>query len=351
MPDPLETARRILLLAVSILAAGCITTAPRSRPPGNGAQVVSDIPVRQWGDNSCGGGALSTVLNHFGDPVTETELDERLDKGRNGGVVSIDLLLEARARGFTAELVAGTEATVEKSVSDGKPVMLMLRVVDLPRRNRDLFHYIVIDGIDTERDLVRMQWGKGKPRWSSLASIKRAWSATGHATIIVHGRSESRATPEELLRRAVLLQEKGKAAEAVVIYEELARSAPSPLVYTNLGNARRESGDAVEAEAAYRAALVLEPANRDALNNLAWHLLQLKRASEAAFYAREAAKIEGSDHDLILDTLADVESALGRCGEAIGALAAAVKFAPDARRPAAENKLAETSARCHSSDR
>lgn len=350
MKSYIDRQRLHLLLAVTLLASGCITTAPRSRQASSGAHLIADVPVRQWGDNSCGSGALSTVLNHYGDPVTESELDVRLDKGRNGGVVSIDLLLEARSRGFAAELLPGSATVVERTLREGKPVMLMLRVLDLPRRSRDLFHYIVLDGIDLERDLVRMQWGRGKPRWASLASIERAWSATGRATIVVHGRSESRATPDELLRRAVMLQEKGKPSEAVIIYEELVRSAPSPLVYTNLGNARRESGGAAEAEAAYRAALALEPGNRDALNNLAWHLLQLNRAEEAVTYAREASKISGSDHDLILDTLADVESALGRCSDAVSTLQVAFEQAPETRKAAAEKKLAETTARCNAAD-
>lgn len=338
---------QILLLALAALQlTACVTLAPMSRRTSDSAQVIPDVPVRRWGDNTCGSGALSTVLNHYGEKVTEAELDARFAKGRNGGVVSLDLLLEARSRGYHAELVPGDEALVKKLLSEQKPVVIMVRVLNMPARSRDLFHYVVLDGIDPKRDLVRMQFGRGKPRWARLRSIERAWAPTGRATFVVHGRSENRLSRDELLRRAVALHESGKPHAAIAIYEELAGQSSDALVLTNLANARRDAGDLVGAERDYRAAVSVDATNRDALNNLAWLLFEAKRTDEAAAFIRQAVVLDGTDHDLILDTAGDIEAALGRCDAAIDALERAVTAAPASRKSGVEAKLEATRRNC-----
>lgn len=336
-------------LAAALILGGCVTAAPRSRQASASAAVIQEVPVRTWGDNQCGSGALSAVLNRYGDPITEKELDARFKKGRNGGVVSLDLLLEARSRGFDAELLPGSAELVKRSVAEQKPVVLMLRVVDMPRKSRDLFHYIVIDGIDRERDLLRMQFGRGKPRWAPLRAIERAWGATGYATLLVHGRSDRRTSDDELLRRAVALQESGKPRAAITIYEQLLATRSDALLFTNLGNARREAGDVDGAEEAYRRALASEPRNRDSLNNLAWLLFEQSKLDEAAALIRQAVTLNGPDHDLVLDTAAEIEAALGNCFVAETHYKAAVMSAPGERRAALEAKAAALPSKCSAS--
>lgn len=331
---------QLLLLAAALLQlTACVTIAPFSRRASIDAQVIPNVPVRRWGDNTCGSGALSTVLTHFGESVTEAELDERFAKGRNGGVVSLDLLLEARSRGYAAELLPGDEQRVKRLLGEGKPVIIMLRMLDLPARSRDLFHYVVLDGIDTRRDLVRMQFGRGKPRWARLRSIQRAWAPTGRATFVVHGKSESTLSRQELLRRAVAFHDAGKPHAAISIYEKLLASGSDALILTNLANARRDAGDRSGAERDYRNAIAHDAANRDALNNLAWLLFEDGRAGEAAAFIRQAVVLEGADHDVILDSAGEIEAALGRCAAAAAAFRGAVDVAPAERRAAAEAKL------------
>ncbi|MGZ5474254.1 MAG: cysteine peptidase family C39 domain-containing protein, partial [Thermoanaerobaculia bacterium] len=93
--------------------------------------MIENVPMQKWDIKSCGAGALSAVLQHYGDPVSMAEWDASLPKTR-GGVMSIDLVLAARERGFDANLVTGDAGLVDAELRAGRPVILMLQVIQAP---------------------------------------------------------------------------------------------------------------------------------------------------------------------------------------------------------------------------
>jgi tetratricopeptide (TPR) repeat protein len=285
---------------------------PRTQPASPAAQVIPNVPMQKWGIESCGAGSLSTVLQHYGDATSMQEWDASLPKTR-GGVLSIDMLVAARKRGFDAQLVTGTAENVEAELAAGRPVILMLRVIDSVGKHLDFFHYVVVDGIDRERGLIRTQWGDRQGRWTTFAKLEKPWAGGGHAAILIHPRDEL----TEQLRAAVVLEEKGDYAAAAQSYRDLLSRHPgSALLWTNLGNANVQLSRRGEAEEDFRKALDVDPKSRDAMNNLAWLLYQQKRLDEAETFARKAASINGPDSYLVLDTLARVLAAKGDCAGA-----------------------------------
>ena len=285
---------------------------PHSSPASASAVIIPNVPLQRWGIESCGAGSLSTVLQHYGDTTSLKEWDAALPKMR-GGVLSIDMLVAARKRGFDAQLVTGTPDVVDSEVAAGRPVILMLRVIDSVGTKLDFFHYVVVDGIDRDRGLIRTQWGDQQGRWTNFAKLEKPWAGGGHAAILIRPRDGM----TEQLRAAVVLEEKGDYAAAAKNYRDLlSRHPDSALLWTNLGNADMQLGKRAEAETDFRKALDADPAARDAMNNLAWLLLQQKRLDEAESFARKAASLHGPDSYLVLDTLARVLAAKGNCSEA-----------------------------------
>jgi hypothetical protein len=245
------------------------------------------------------------------------------------------MVLEARRRGYDARLVEGTPELVERELREGRPVILMLQVLDAPGQGRDLFHYIVVDGIEPAKGLVRVQLGDEKLRWTTFKRLDRRWRATRRATLVISpggapGGPGTRTAARNSLRYSVALEDAGRAGEAVPLYRDLLEDDPgSALLWTNLGNAEAGRGEAALAEAAYRRALELDPAHADALNNLAWLLLeQGDRLAEAEELARRAVASGGPDPYLALDTLGRVLRARGRCQEAVEVFTQALAAAP-----------------------
>ncbi|MFL6244931.1 MAG: tetratricopeptide repeat protein [Thermoanaerobaculia bacterium] len=298
-----------------------------SRRPSTTANVIPNVPMQKWDIMTCGAGSLSAVLQHHGDPKTMEEWQAELPKTR-GGVMSIDLVLAARKEGFDAELVTGDPQLVEAEVRAGRPVIVMLQVVQYPGKSLDFFHYVVVDGYDPASNLFRTQFGDGKPRWAPMSRLESAWKKTKHATILIRPRDPN----AEVLRTAVRLEEEGKYALAAHAYREvLERDPRSVLAWTNLGNAEMHAGRRPAAEEAFRKALELEPDSADTLNNLAWLLYEEKRIDEAEPLARKAVITKAPDPWLRLDTLARILAARGACDEAATTFRAAIAAVPEAR--------------------
>ena len=288
--------------------------------------MVTTTPPRVFGEDLCGPGSLSLVLNALGDSATPAELDATLPKAPRGGVLSVDLLIAARQRGFEAWLGPGDSTTLASEVGAGRAAILMLRLLDAPGTQRDIYHYVVVDGIDADRALFRFQFGDGKVRWARLGEIDKSWKATGRALLRVRrpgGGSEE-------LARAVTLEKAGRRAEARDAYRRVVEANPTSVrAFTNLGNVEAALGNPREAETAYRKAATIAPGDRDALNNLAWLLLEEgTRLEEAETLAANAAAQPGPERPLAQDTLGRVQLARGRCEDALRTFGEALAASP-----------------------
>jgi len=340
--------RRLALLLFPLLLSACVTVAPRSHRAGPEATVIPNVPMLKWGVESCGAGSLATVLQHYGDTTSMQQWDEALPQTR-GGVLTIDMLIAARKKGFDAQLVTGTPDTVGAELQAGHPVILMLQVVAAPGTHFDFFHYIVIDGYDPATSLVRTQWGDQQGRWTTFAKLEKPWEGGGHAAIFIRPRGGD----SEALRAAVALEDAGKLADAAAQYREiLARHPESVVAWTNLGNAEQKLGHREEAERAFRKAIGVDAAGaRDALNNLAWLLYEEKRLDEAEPLARKAVAEPGPDSYMMLDTLARVLAAKGSCDEALTTFRHAIDAVPatrDEARADIEKAMGDAQTHCRS---
>jgi len=331
--------------AVLLLLTSCITVTPKTQQASPTATVIPNVPEQHWGIESCGAGSLSTVLQHYGNTTSMQSWDATLPK-THGGVLTIDMLLAARKAGFDAQLVTGTPAIITNELQQGRPVILMLQVVDSPGKHYDFFHYIVADGIDPASGLIRTQFGDGKGRWTSFDRLEKAWSGGSHTAILIHPGNTS-----DALRAAVALEDAGKYADAAAAYRSiLAQHPESLLAWTNLGNAETQLGNRAAAEEAFRKALAVDGTSRDALNNLAWLLYQSKRYDEAESLARKAVAQHGPDSYMVLDTLARVLAAKGSCTEAMTTFRAAIDAVPQTHASARtdlETAMSEAQTSCH----
>ena len=328
----------LCLLPSAFILSSCVFWTPASQIPSPTATVIPNVPLQKWDIKSCGAGALSSVLQHHGDPTSMEEWDAALPKTR-GGVMSIDLVLAARQKGFESRLETGDRSLVEAELRDGNPVILMLKVIQAPGKGYDFFHYVVIDGYDAARNLFRVQFGDGKPRWAMIDRLESAWKGTQHATILVRPGDPNAAA----LRTAVQLEEEGKFALAAHTYRDiLAKNPRSTVAWTNLGNAEMRLGRRAAAEEAYRKAIEVDADAADALNNLAWMLYEDKRVDEAEPLARKAAITKAPDAWMRLDTLARILAARGRCDEAAMTFRQALDAVPSTR--AAEKAEIEAAA-------
>lgn len=317
-----------VLLALVVLT-GCVTFKPAPQAPSATAVVLDGVPLTEFGAQTCGAASLSAVMTYWGQPISIEELDPTLPKADNGGVLSLDMALAARERGFAAELTVGDRELIQQSLDAGRPLILMLQIVDIVGQSRDLFHYVIVDGYDPRKNLVRVQYGDGKARWVALDRLSRTWDDTGYATLLISPETEAESSADPV-RYAIALEEVGRFAEAEAIYRHLLETDPdSTLLWVNLGNVLSNLDLEQEAEAAYRKALDLNPMHLDALNNLAWQLLDSGGdLIEAQELVSRAVALGGPDPYLALDTMGRILLEMDRCEEALGVFELARQTAP-----------------------
>lgn len=282
--------------------------------------VVEGVPLYDFGDDDCGPGSLATVLTFHGLPVTPEAVGQDLPRMPRGDVLSVDLMLAARGYGLDARWVRGDLAALARVPASGKPGIVTLRVLNAPGKRRDLYHYAVIDGHDPAKEMFHVLLGDGKARWIPAGKIERTWKGAGHALMVPEPMVPERLSPEVLLRRAVALERSGEVRLAAATYETLVEAEPSWVqALVNLGNVLQRLGRVADAEAAYRQALRADPRSVDALNNLAWSLYERgTRLDEAEALARRAA--EATEQAAVIDTLARILLARGKCDEAVSVL-------------------------------
>lgn len=108
----------------------------------------------------------------------------------------------------------------------------------------------------------------------------------------------------------------------------------------NRGNAHAARGEWLLAKKYYRLALRREPANAEAMNNLAWALLQAGETADALDWARKAAAADPRE-PAYLDTLADIQIARRDFAAARKSLERALSLSPEqGLRSSLEKKLA-----------
>jgi tetratricopeptide (TPR) repeat protein len=140
----------------------------------------------------------------------------------------------------------------------------------------------------------------------------------------------------------VAYQQRGEADLALREYEraaELDSEWGQPLL--NRGNVLAAQKDWPGAAADYRRTLKREPDNPEAMNNLAWVLLQAGELERARHWAEQALRRQPGEA-AFLDTYADILLTAGRHGEARRAIDQALALDPP---PALRQSLEEKRSR------
>lgn len=111
----------------------------------NDSLAVLQVPYLPQSELLCGGAAIAMVERWWGRRGVYAEEFARLVQPALGGILTTDLEIATRARGWQTEAVRGTGSLVQQSLRDSVPVVALIQVA------RDRFHYVVIVGWSAER--------------------------------------------------------------------------------------------------------------------------------------------------------------------------------------------------------
>jgi hypothetical protein len=141
--------------------------------PSIGSGKVNKVPFYPQVSFQCGPASLAGVLNFFGEGVTPDEIAEAIFRRDIRGTVTLDMLLYARKRGFSAEWYNGSVDDIRRSVDGRVPLIVM---VDLGFASLSKNHFMVVVGYTPEGVIANS--GKTREKLIPWKAFLARWNRT-----------------------------------------------------------------------------------------------------------------------------------------------------------------------------
>ena len=139
---------------------------------------VENVPFYSQLAYQCGPACLAGVLNFYGENVTPDEIAKAIFRENIGGTVTLDMMLYARQKGFSATWYNGSANDIQQAVDKGVPLIVM---VDLGIANISKNHYLVVVGYSMEGVIANSGKNREKHiRWDHFLS---QWERAEHWTL------------------------------------------------------------------------------------------------------------------------------------------------------------------------
>ena len=174
----------LILLIAYLIIPGCAgkSTAPVENRASESAKVIDGVPFVKQKDRFCGPAAMASVLEYYGDDITQEEVAEKVYTPKLEGALISDMENFARERGFRTEVVNGDMNALENEIDAGVPVILL---VDRGKWIVSVPHYYVVYGYDLEKGVVIVNTGDDSGVAMPFNRLEGEWEKMNRLMLIV----------------------------------------------------------------------------------------------------------------------------------------------------------------------
>lgn len=211
--------------------------------------------------------SLCAVMNYWGKAASVEELSYYGRLSTMNGMLSTQVPVLARQKGFRASFVEGSVGRIKNAIDRGVPPIIGVE------SGGGRYHcFVVIGYSDKEQNIVCEEYHDSK-RLITYEEIEQLWQPAGHLMLEIE---VSRA--DELFADAANLEAKGRYDEAVRLYRKALEGDPNLYeARLGLGNCLLFMHKPEEALAEYKKAYEANASDPRVCNNLANVYLELKR--------------------------------------------------------------------------
>lgn len=166
-----------LALLIGLTTARAQT--PRAVHP---SAIWIDVPYVHQPREGCGAASLAMVMAYWagkqgkalGSEGDVANIQHQIYSPRDHGITAEDLAAYLRRHGFQVFALNGGWSDLEQQLGKGRPLIVALK----PRGQKEL-HYVVVDGIDSDRGMVTVNDpAERKLLTRERAGFEKEWSAT-----------------------------------------------------------------------------------------------------------------------------------------------------------------------------
>lgn len=137
-------------------------------------------------DYSCVAACARMVLAHHGDVRSEADLRALLDTQPTDTRAGNMMRLSGPA--FEVYLRSSNLAELQSTLADNQPAIVFLKTGALEYWTMDIFHTVVLVGLDAMTVPLNDPYFATAPQLTSLQSFEKAWAATGQFAAFIQPR-------------------------------------------------------------------------------------------------------------------------------------------------------------------
>src|SRR5262249_48643814 len=141
---------------------------------------------RQELEYTCVAACARMVLAHYGDVRSEADLRSLLDTQPTGTRAGNVMRLSGPA--FEVYVRPSNLAELQSVLADNQPVIVFLKTGALEYWSMDIFHTVVLIGLDAMTAALDDPYFATAPQSTSLQSFEKAWAATGQFAAFIRPR-------------------------------------------------------------------------------------------------------------------------------------------------------------------
>ncbi len=138
---------------------------------------------------SCVAACARMLLAHYGDVRSEADLRSLLDTQPTG--TRAGNLMRLSSDAFEVYLRPSNLAELQSVLADNQPVIAFLKTGALEYWSMDIFHTVVLVGVDSAAVALDDPYFATAPQAASLQSFEKAWAATGQFTAFMRPRRKT----------------------------------------------------------------------------------------------------------------------------------------------------------------
>jgi ABC-type bacteriocin/lantibiotic exporter with double-glycine peptidase domain len=176
----------ILLLALTCvsLLSSCSKEAINSEDLSsiNNTKIIKNVPFVKQKDKFCGPAAMASVMNFYGQDVSQDQIAKEVYSPELKGALISDMENFAREMGYNASTVNGDENTLVSLVDEGIPSIIL---VDLGIWVVSVPHYYVVYGYNRSNETFIINTGFTSNKEINFKDLDKEWEKMNRLMLIV----------------------------------------------------------------------------------------------------------------------------------------------------------------------
>lgn len=174
----------LLVLFVAAVWSGCAQkkTQESESPPDENTTYIKGVPFIKQKDNFCGPAAMASLMQYYGQHISQEEVAENVYTPKLEGALISDMENYAREQGYAVEVSEGNIDRITSLIDEGTPVITL---VDRGVWKVSVPHYYVIYGYNAGNETFLLHTGDECCEEMEFDKLDSEWERMNRLMLVI----------------------------------------------------------------------------------------------------------------------------------------------------------------------